>query len=106
MQTIIQVISKGTKSLRDQIVRDEKHLEKFGIVVSEKKRNGRPNGWAKLHKFPDPGAMNLQWHSASQTLICRIVTKRDIPHKLAGAFTEYLLSRPKLKIHSIQIIPA
>jgi hypothetical protein len=104
MQTVIQVISAGTRSLRDTIVNDGK-LERFGLVVAEQKRQTRPHGWAKIHMPGEHGAINLQWHSASQTLICRIVTRSGNPHAIAGAFTSYLLARLSRKIHSIQIIP-
>src|SRR5256885_4450640 len=104
MQTVIQVISTGTTSLRDAIVND-KHLGDFDLVISEHKRLTRPHGWAKLHMQDERGAINLQWHGASQTLICRIVTRGGKPNAIAGAFTSYLLARLPRKIHSIQIIP-
>jgi len=104
MQTVIQVISTGSTSLRDAIVND-KHLGRFNLVISEHKRLTRPHGWAKLHMPDERGAINLQWHGASQTLICRIVTRGGKPNAIAGAFTNYLLARLSRKIHSIQIIP-
>jgi hypothetical protein len=104
MQTVIQVISAGTRSLRDTIVNDGK-LERFRLVVAEQKRQTRPHGWAKIHMPGEHGVINLQWHGASQTLICRIVTRSANPHAIAGAFTGYLLARLSRKIHSIQIIP-
>ena len=104
MQTIVQVVSTGTKSLRDAIVCDPK-LDAFRLVVSEHKRQSRPNGWAKLHLRDGHGAINLQWHGASQTLICRIVTRGGEPHDIVGAFTSFLLAQLSKKIHSIQIIP-
>ncbi|MGI8956732.1 MAG: hypothetical protein ACR2II_07440 [Chthoniobacterales bacterium] len=104
MQTIIQVISSSTTSLRDAIVNDNKLVD-FDLVVSEQKRLSRAHGWAKLHMPGEPGAINLQWHGASQTLICRIVTRGGKPDAIAGAFTRYLLARLSRKIHSILIIP-
>jgi hypothetical protein len=104
MQTVIQVISAGTTSLRDAIVNDRK-LEEFDLVVAHQKKITRPHGWAKLHMQGERGAINLQWHGASQTLICRIVTRGGKPNAIAGAFTNYLLARLPRKIHSIQIIP-
>ena len=105
MQTVIQVISAGGTSLRDAIVNDKK-LESFGLIVAHQKKITRPHGWAKLHMPGEAGAINLQWHGASQTLICRIVTRGEKPNAIAGAFTNYLLARLPRKIHSIQIIPA
>ncbi len=104
MQTIIQVISTGTQSLRDVIVND-KQLERYDLVVSEQKRQTRSKGWAKIHMPGAQGAINLEWHGASQTLICRVVTRGGEPHTITGAFTTYLLARQAKKIHSIQIIP-
>jgi hypothetical protein len=104
MQTVLQVISAGNKSLRDAIVND-KQLARFGLEVTEQKRPTRAPGWAKIHMPGELGAINIQWHGASQTLICRIVTRSGKPHAIAGAFTSYLLARLSGKIHSIQIIP-
>jgi len=104
MQTIIQVISAGTTSLRDTIVND-KQLERFNLKASEHKRLTRRQGWAKLHMKGGYGAINIQWHAASQTLICRIVTRGGQPYMIAGAFISYLLARLRRKIHSIQVIP-
>ena len=104
MQTVIQVISAGTRSLRDTIVND-KRLERFGLVVAEQKRQTRAPGWAKIHMPGQLGAINIQWHGASRTLICRIVTRGGKPDAIAGAFTNYLLARLSRQIHLIQIIP-
>jgi hypothetical protein len=104
MQTIIQVISAGTRSLRDTIVNDKK-LERFGLVVTEQKRPTRAPGWAKIHMPGHPGAINIEWHGASQTLIARIVTRGGEPDAIAGAFTQYLLARLSRQIRLIQVIP-
>jgi hypothetical protein len=104
MQTVIQVISARTRSLRDTIVNDKK-LERFGLVVAEQKRQTRAPGWAKIHMPGKPGAINLEWHGASRRLICRIVTRGGKPDAIVGAFTSYLLSRLSRQIHLIQIIP-
>ena len=47
MQLIIQVISSQPGSLRNRIVNDNK-LKKFGFTVVEKKKVGRPHGWANF----------------------------------------------------------
>lgn len=104
MQTIIQVISAGASSLRDTIVNDTR-LERFGLVVAEQKRQARAPGWAKIHMPGEHGAINLEWHGSSQTLICRIVTRGGKPDAIAGAFTKYLLGRLARQIRLIQIIP-
>ena len=101
---LIQVYAKGPKSLRDQVVKDAR-LERFGLVVHEQKRKSRPRGWAKLHKSGSAGAINIEWHSASQTLICRVVTRGGEPHDIAGAFVSFLLARLAKQIVSIHIQP-
>ena len=104
MQTVVQVISGKAESLRDRIVNDKK-LADFGLEVVEHKRQTRPHGWAKIHMPGELGAINIQWHGASRTLICRIVTKGGPPDPIAGAFTNYLLACQGKRIQSIQIIP-
>jgi hypothetical protein len=103
MQTLIQIFSKGSKSLRDRVVNDRK-LEDFGLMVSEYKRQGRPHGWAKLHKPGSRGAINIEWHAASQMLICRVVTRRGNSHDITGAFVQFLLARLSNQIASIQVL--
>lgn len=104
MQTLIQVFGTSSKSLRDRIVNDPK-LEEFDLVVSQFKRQGRPHGWAKLHKDGSHGAINIEWHAASQMLICRIVTRGGRPHDIAGAFLRFLLARLSRQIASIYVLP-
>lgn len=104
MQTIIQVFSKGSVSLRDRVINDPQ-LDRFGLFVSEQKRQGRPHGWAKLHMNDHHGAINIEWHAASQTLICRVVTRGGKPHGIAGAFITFLLARLSKQIASLHILP-
>jgi hypothetical protein len=105
MQTLIQVITNGGGSLRDKIMSDSR-LEKFGLVASEHKRLGRPHGWGKIHSAEGAhGAINLEWHSATGVLICRVVTKLGgKPHSIAGAFVDYLLARYQRRIVAIHIM--
>ena len=104
MQTIIQVISKGTTSLRDRIVNDSK-LEEFELYVVTKKKQGRSHGWAKLHMYHGDGAINIQWHGASRTLICRVVTRGGEPHSISSAFIDFLLARMRRQIAFIHVLP-
>ena len=104
MQTIIQVISSGTTSLRDRIVNDPK-LGQFDLYVTAKKKQGRSHGWAKLHLDGGDGAINLQWHGASQTLIARVVTRGGEPHTISSAFVNFLLARMRRQIAAIHILP-
>ena len=105
MQTIIQVFSKGSKSLRNRVINDKKQLEQLGLVVFKQKQQGRTHGWAKLHMNDHNGAINMEWHAASQMLICRVVTRGGKPHDIAGAFITFLLARFSKQIASIYILP-
>ncbi len=107
MQTLIQVISSGTESLRDKIVNDGK-LEDFHLAVSEQKRQTRSPGWSKIHSTNDhKGAINIEWDAASKMLSCRVITRNGgQPNAIIGDFMAYLLaSKFKRKIQAIQVIP-
>jgi hypothetical protein len=106
MQTVIQVIATGRGSLRSQIMRDPKLEKKFKFIKVWAKQPGRPHGWAKLHSASDAhGALNLEWHGRSNTLICRVVTKLgNKPNSIIGDFIDYLLARHSSRILAIHII--
>jgi hypothetical protein len=99
------VCSKGL-SLRQAIVRDEK-LELFGLVVSEHKRQGRAHGWAKVHSTANDsrGALNLEWDSTTNVLLCRVVTKGGASKLIIGDFVNYLMRRFRRRITAINILP-
>jgi len=61
---MIQVFSKEPKSLRTQVVNDPQ-LGKFGLIVSARRKKGRPKGWAKLCMSGSDGVINIEWHAAS-----------------------------------------
>ncbi len=104
MQTVIQVITSGRGSLREKIMTDPR-LKNFGLVPTEHQRPGRPHGWAKIHSENAHGAINLEWHARSATLICRVVTKLgNKPNSIIGCFTDYLLARHQSRILSIHIM--
>ena len=105
MQTIIQVIATGHASLRDKIIKDTK-LGDFGLVASEQKRQGRPNGWAKLRSNSGAaGAINLQWHGNARLLICRVINRLGgKPNWIVGDFIDYLVARHRSRIQTIQIL--
>src|SRR5215510_13937115 len=96
MQTVIHVIATGRGSLRSQIMRDPKLEKKFGFI----------KGWAKIHSSRDAhGAINLEWHGRSNTLICRVVTKLGHkPNSIIGDFIDYLLARHQSRILVIHIM--
>ena len=105
MQTVIQVITTGRGSLREKIMTDSR-LGKFVGVPTEHQRPGRPHGWAKIHSEAAHGAINLEWHGRSGTLICRVVTKfGNKPNSIIGDFIDYLLARHQRRIIAIHIMP-
>jgi hypothetical protein len=104
MQTLIQVICTGPKSLRDGAVNDPE-LEEFALVVSEHKRQRRSHGWAKIHMNGPHGAVNIEWHASSKMLISRVATRGGKPRDIGGAFLRFLLARLSRKIASIQVLP-
>lgn len=108
MQTIVQVVcKKGSKSLRDAIVKD-KTLVDYSLKVSEQKRTTRPQGWTKIHSTDRNrhGAINIEWDADMKILLCRVVTKAGgRPNPIIGDFVDYLLGRYTKKIETIHIFP-
>ena len=106
MQTVIQVIATGRESLRHKIMNDPQLERKFGFIKIWSKQPGRPHGWAKIHSAGDvSGAINLEWHARSKTLICRVVTKLgNKPNSIIGDFVDYLLARHQSRILAIHIM--
>jgi|GEM_PF-755344 len=103
MQTVIQIVSSKTDSLRERIVNDA-DLGEYGLRVEKEKKKGRTHGWAKLSGDGAQGALNLQWLAAPRALLGRIVTKGDsCPAQLAGAFLCYVLARYRDEIRAIHI---
>ena len=104
MQTVIQVITSGRGSLREKIMNDIQ-LKQFDLIPTEHMRPGRPHGWAKIHSETAHGAINLEWHGRSGTLICRVVTKLgNKPNSIIGDFIDYLLARHQSRILAIHIM--
>ena len=104
MQTVIQVVTNGRGSLRNKIMSDPQ-LKKFELVPTEHFRAGRPHGWAKIHSTEAHGVINLEWHSRTGVLICRVVTKLgNKPNSIIGDFIDYLLARQQSRILSIHIM--
>ena len=107
MQTVIQVITTGRGSLRNKIMSDPQLEKKFKLVPTEHLRPGRPHGWAKIHSAREAhGVINLEWHSRTGVLICRVVTKLgNKPNSIIGDFVDYLLARHPRRILAIHIMP-
>lgn len=80
--------------------------KKFGFIKVWHKQRSRPDGWAKIHSARDVhGAINLEWHARSKTLICRVVTKLgNKPNSIIGDFIDYLLARHQGRIIAIHIM--
>ena len=106
MQTVIQVVTTGRGSLRNKIMSDPQLEKKFGLVPTEHFRAGRPHGWAKIHSAGEAhGVINLEWHSRTSVLICRVVTKLgNKPNSIIGDFIDYLLARHQSRILAIYIM--
>ncbi|PYJ89963.1 MAG: hypothetical protein DME70_01330 [Verrucomicrobia bacterium] len=107
MQTVIQVVTAGRGSLRNKIMSDPQLEKKFKLVPTEHLRPGRPHGWAKIHSAREAhGVINLEWHSRTGVLICRVVTKLgNKPNSIIGDFIDYLLARHPRRILAIHIMP-
>jgi hypothetical protein len=107
MQTVIQVVTTGHGSLRSRIMDDLQLERKFKFERRWHKQPGRPHGWAKIRSARKgvPGAINLEWHARSGTLICRVVTKvGNKPNSIIGDFVDYLLARHQSRILAIHIM--
>lgn len=102
MQIVIQVLCKGSKSLRDTVVSDGK-LEDYRLRLVHSKRQHRYPGWAKVRSSDAvPGAINFVWSRSSQTLTCRVVTRRgNKPYNIVGDFIAYLLARHSSRIVTV-----
>ena len=93
-------------ALAFKIMSDPQLEKKFGFIKVWHKQPGRPHGWAKIHSARDVhGAINLEWHARSRTLICRVVTKLgNKPNSIIGDFVDYLLARHQSRILAIHIM--
>ena len=106
MQTVIQVLSNRSSSLRDLIAKDEAQLQRHNIRVGQIVKPGRPNGWTKLHHTDAAvrGALNLSWDSPTSTLTGTVVNRgKGKPDELVGAFVSYLLARFRRRIRLLQV---
>jgi hypothetical protein len=102
LQVVVHVLCSKGPSLRAAIARDS-GVDRFGLVVSEERRQHRRPGWAKVHSADrSRGALNIQWSSASSTLTCRVVTKGSRkPSPVVGDFINYVLDRHKGRVKAI-----
>ena len=105
MQTMIHVLCTPGTSLRERIAKDARRMARdHGLVVSLEKRPRRSPGWMKVHSERHFGALNVEWHATTRTLIARVVTRgRRRPHDIVGDFVAYLLRRHRRRVQSVVI---
>lgn len=104
MQIQLQAFSRKTESLRKAITDD---LAKRGhevLILEEFLNLKRKPGWSKISGRGFPGAINIEWDASAHMLLARAIARKgNMPHKLLGAFLEYLVERHGKKIASINI---
>ena len=86
---------------------NDRRIESHGLTVRQQKKAGRPHGWAKVHSiYPDRrGALNIEWDSNANILLCRVVTRGGAgPNLIIGDFVDYLLHRYSKRIVAINIM--
>lgn len=102
MEVLIRVVCKGRGSLREKIISDNKKLDKYDLKVSMYKTAGRNPGWSKIHSSEHNGAINVNWYSRANTLVCKIVTKgSNKPDNIISDFMGYLLAFHRKRIKAI-----
>jgi len=107
MQTIVQVMCTGAKSMRLDIVNDSR-LKKHEFEIIQEKKLGRSPGWLKVSSYADGrrGSLNIQWHPATKILTCRIINRGSgRPNLVLGDFVDYLLERHRKRIKLITVVP-
>lgn len=101
MQIIISAICTGGGSLREAIGNDAR-LEQFHLRLDKMQTPGRHPGWLKLHSASEErGAINIVWDAQAHILTARVVTRRNRPSPIVGAFITYLLARHRRRIRAI-----
>ena len=107
MQTIVQVMCTGGKSMRLDIVSDPQ-LKNHEFEIIREKKLGRSPGWLKVLSYADGrrGSLNIQWHGATKILTCRIINRGSgKPNLIIGDFVDYLLTRHHKRIKLITVVP-
>lgn len=106
MQTVVEVVCSKGPSLRKLIVHDDQ-LHTHELKLESQQRLHRPDGWAKLRgTHPhQPGALNIEWHSRTATLVCRVVNKGDArPSGILGSFINYLFDKHRERVKAVIIL--
>ena len=105
MQTVIQVVCKSGRSMRDAIANDPK-LEDSGLRTVTERKPGRKPGWTKVKSTMGDrrGTVNVQWNAGTSILECRVVNRgAGKPNRLVGDFVDYLLARHNRRVRHITI---
>ncbi|MBI4194417.1 MAG: hypothetical protein HY526_04995 [Betaproteobacteria bacterium] len=105
MQTVIQVVCKTGRSMRDAVANDPT-LEENGLKIVKERKHGRSPGWTKVKSAMSDrrGTVNVQWNASTSILMCRIVNRgAGKPNLLVGDFVDYLLARHKKRVRHITI---
>lgn len=101
MEVLIQVICKGSTSLREKIDSDKK-LNDYNLTVSTHKKAGRNPGWSKIHSSEHNGAININWNTRAKTLVSKVVTRgSNKPDDIISDFIAYLLARHRKRIKAV-----
>ena len=106
MQTVLQVICSGGKSLRDEIENDP-HLVSYELKVHSQHKRGRNPGWAKLRatKSHHRGSVNVEWHVNTATLVCRVINKGTArPTHVVGNLMKYLFENHGGRVKAIIVL--
>jgi hypothetical protein len=105
MQTTLQVHSKSSRSLRDQVLNHlDRHSDEFRVEYHH--RHGRQKGWAKVKANCFPGALNVSWDPETKVMTVRAITRgQNTPNELIGYFLSHLLERHRSKIAFVTLRP-
>jgi len=105
MQTVIMVVTtgRGRCETRSGAIRSREEIQ---AGPTEDRRPARPHGRAKIHSAREAhGVINLEWHSRTGVLTCRVITKLgNKPNSIIGDFIDYLLARHQSRILAIHIM--
>ena len=104
MQIQLEAFGRRQGSLRKAITDDLSSRGHEVLAVDKKVDLDRKPGWAKISGRGLPGTLNIEWDASAHMLLARAITRGgNTPHKLLGAFLEYLIERHGKRIASINI---
>jgi hypothetical protein len=104
MQAVIHItFNKKMKSVRQEIISNEKKLEDYLFHVKKIKNNLRSDGWSTLNIQGTKGSLLIKWESETNSLVSRIVSKNDPAPDLTGKLISYMTKNYHRQINSILI---